>query len=69
MSPDLNYQPGTMYKEQRNQALLSYAAVLQKETETGPKMGNVIIPRINKLSCVVLYYSPKKSEFPPLKEN
>jgi len=52
MSPDLNHQLGTMSKEKMNLALLLYTVALQKEAETGPKIGNVKNPRTNKRSCV-----------------
>ena len=67
MSPALDHQPGIMSKEEKNLVLLSHAAVLQKEAETGSKVGTVIFSSSNKYSCAVLYDALKNSEFSLLK--
>ena len=68
MSPVFNHQLGTLSKEERNSDFFSYATALQKEAERRPELGNVIIPRFNKRNYIVLYDTPKDSNFPLLKD-
>ena len=68
MSPVFNHQLGTLSKEQRNSVFFLFATALQKKAERGPELGSVIIPRFNKRDYIVLYDTPKDSNFPLLKD-
>ena len=66
IAPEYNNQPGTISREHRNPTLVSYAAMLQKETENGPTIKNVATPRQSKRPCVVLYGA--NNVFPPIRD-
>ena len=64
---EYNNQLGIISKEHRNPTLVSYAAALQRETESGPTIKNVVTPRQSKRPCDVLYGAT--NVFPPKREN
>ena len=66
ISPEYNNQPGTINREHRNPTLVSYTIALQRETEHGLTIKNVVTPRQSKILCVVLYEA--NNVFPKIRE-
>lgn len=63
MFPLLGTQPGILSKVQQEPTLFSYAAVLQKEAESGPEIESVVLLKNNKCNYIVLFVNPDPEEF------